>query len=336
MRYIKMPGTDCSVSAISLGTWPFGGGAYWGDQNEQDALSTVQASLDCGINFFDSAMTYGKGASEEILGRALLGKRDKAIVATKAVWEWLHKDKLEAACDASLKRLQTDYIDLYYIHWISADTNLDETIEVMERLQRKGKIRMAGICNFGVKRLTELENNGKLKNFHAHQLPYSLLWRPIEYDVQKLTVDNDMGIICYSPLFQGLLADVYKTIDDVPMGLRGTRLYDCSNRTDTQHNEKGCEKEVFEALAQIRALAQDLKVSMAELSIAWLLEQKGVASVITGARTPAEIIENAKGADLRLSEDVVKELNRITQPIKEIIGDNCDMWMSKKDSRYDL
>ena len=336
MRYHDLSGTEYKVSSISLGTWPFGGGTYWGDQNEQDALNTVQTAIDCGINFFDTAMTYGKGASEEILGRALLGKRDRAIIATKAVWEALHKDRLEAACDASLRRLQTDYIDLYYIHWISEDTNLDETIEVMERLVKKGKVRTLGFCNFGIKRLTQLKENGKLREFHAHQLPYSLLWRPIEYEVAPATIENNMGIICYSPLFQGLLAGIYSSIEEVPMGLRGTRLYDCSKRTDTQHHEKGCEKEVFEALGKIRALSNELGISMAELSIAWLLEQKGVASVITGARTPAEIIQNAKAADVHLDPDVIQTLNDITEPIKKIIGDNCDMWMSKKDSRYDL
>lgn len=336
MVYQALPGTDMRVSKISLGTWPFGGGAYWGDQSEKDALDTVDVSIANGINFFDTAMTYGKGVSEEILGRALKGRRQNNIIATKAVWEALHKDKLEAACDASLKRLQTDYIDLYYIHWISKDTVLEDTMEVMERLRDKGKIRMAGICNFGVNRLRALRKSGKLEMFKAHQLPYSLLWRPIEYEVAPETVQDGMGIVCYSPLFQGLLTGIYHSIDEVPMGLRGTRLYDCSNRTDTQHHEKGCEKEVFLALDQIRALAGDMGVSMAELSLAWLLYKPGVVSVITGARTPKEIKENVKAADLRLSSDVMAKLSEITQPILQAVGNNCDMWMSKSDSRYDL
>ncbi len=324
MIYRKLGKTDIDVSVMALGCWPFAGGKVWGEQSDDDSIATVHAALDAGINFFDTAEGYEAGHSERVLGRGLLGRRHEAIIATKVSPSHLAAADVIAACEQSLLNLQTETIDLYQIHWPNWNVPLEETVASLETLQRQGKIRAIGVSNFGVQDLSAIL---KLTDVVTDQLPYSLLWRVIEDGVQPLCLERNVGIICYSPLAQGLLSGRYASADEVPGGLARTRHY-AGSSPQSQHGEAGCEAEVFTALAEIRRIAAGLGQPMAAVALAWVRQQPGVTSFLVGARKPEELAWNLPSLQLELSADVVAELNRVTLPVKQALGNNPDMWMS--------
>jgi len=323
MQYQMLGQSGLRVSKYALGCWPFAGGSFWGEQDDAISIATVHAALDAGINFFDTAEAYEAGTSERVLGQALVGRRDKAIIATKVAPNHLNADAVFAACEQSLRYLQTDYIDLYLIHWPNWNVPLTETVGALEKLKEQGKIRAIGVCNFGVQDLTEIL---KLYPVATNQLPYSLLWRVIEREILPVCLANDVGLMCYSPLSQGLLTGRYTNADEVPPGIARTRYY-ASHRSDGSHGEAGAEEEVFAALAGIKKIAGDLGQSMAAVSLAWLRQQAGVASILVGARTPEELQMNLPALDLQLSADVIQALNKSTEPVKQKLGNNPDMWL---------
>jgi len=327
MEYRKLGRTDISVSTIALGCWALAGGPTWGPQDEADSIATVHTALEVGINFFDTAEAYGDGLSEEILGKALAGRRHEVVIATKLRTSSAAAQDVIKACEGSLKRLRTDYIDLYQIHWPNRSVPFSETMEALERLREQGKIRAIGVCNFGVQDLSDLLSVGRCE---TNQLAYSLLFRAIEYGIQQKCVENDIGILCYSPLAQGLLTGKFSSPDEVPEGRARTRHFS-KDRPQTRHGEDGCEAETFEAIARIRAICDRIGQPMAQVSLAWLLYQPGVVSVLAGARRPEQVRQNAAAGSLKLSEEVVKELSEATEHLKQRLGPNADMWQS--DSR---
>jgi aryl-alcohol dehydrogenase-like predicted oxidoreductase len=324
VEYRKLGKTDVDVSVIALGCWPFAGGAYWGDQDDQDSIDTVHAALDAGINFFDTAEGYGRGHSERVLGRGLRGRRHEAVIATKVSASHLSAPDVRRSCEQSLANLRTDYIDLYQIHWPNWQIPLPETVKALEELKQQGKIRAIGVSNFAVRDLGAMLEAGWCE---TDQLPYSLLWRVIEAEIKPLCVDNGVGILCYSPLAQGLLAGIYATPQDVPEHLARTRWY-ASSRPNTEHDEPGCEAEIFAALDEVRRIAGELGEPMAAVSLAWLRQQAGVTSILIGARKPVEVGWNLPAVELTLPGDVVQALSVATEPVRERLGDNPDMWMS--------
>lgn len=324
MQYRKLGNTDIDVSVMALGCWPFAGGKVWGHQSDDDSIATVHASLDAGINFFDTAEGYEAGTSERVLGRGLVGRRDEAVIATKVSPSHLAGADVIAACERSLRNLQTDVIDLYQIHWPNWTVPLEETVGALETLQRQGKIRAIGVSNFGAQDLSAIL---ELTEVVTDQMPFSLLWRVIEGDVLPLCVERNVGIICYSPLAQGLLTGRYTSADDVPDGLARTRLY-AASRPQSQHGEAGCEAQVFAALAEIRRIADGLGQPMAAVALAWARRQAGVTSFLVGARKPEELAWNLPSLELELSAEVVAALNRVTEPVKRALGSNPDPWMA--------
>jgi aryl-alcohol dehydrogenase-like predicted oxidoreductase len=325
METIKLGNTDLSVSKIALGCWGFAGGDMWGTQDEADSIATVKAALESGINFFENAQGYGNGYSEEILGKALQGRRHEVIIATKISAATAVNQGIEAACELSLKRLQTDYIDLLQPHWPYRHMPAEDAYQAFTKLREDGKIRAFGVSNYGVGDLSEILQYGEVS---SNQLPYSLLFRAIEYDVQPLCVQENVGILCYSTLLHGLLADKFASPEDIPDGRARTRHFS-KNRSGTRHGEEGCETEVFAAIEQIRQITAEIEQPMALVSVAWVLQQPGVASVIAGARQPEQIQEMATAVDLHLDPAIIQKLNAATEEVKEILGSNPDMWSSE-------
>jgi aryl-alcohol dehydrogenase-like predicted oxidoreductase len=201
---------------------------------------------------------------------------------------------------------------------------LEETVEAMERLREQGKVRASGVCNFGV---GDLGNLLKLGWVESDQLPYSLLWRGIEYEIQAKCVEEGVGILAYSPLAQGLLTDKFSSPEDVPEGRARIRLFS-GERPLARHGEAGCEAEVFAALDRVRSICADIGQAMTDVAIAWLFQQPGVTTVIAGARTPDQIRQTAGAVDLELAPDVVARLAEATEEVKRAIGPNPDMWQS--------
>lgn len=329
MQYRELGNSGINVSALAFGAWQIADPDYWGADADVDAQRTVSVALDAGITLFDTAEAYGKGESERVLGACLGARRPEAVVASKiAPWN-CEPDEVAPACEASLQRLGTDYLDLYQVHWPFERSAFDDVHAALDTLRDQGKVRAVGVSNYGPRDLAEWMRSGSTV---SNQLAYSLLFRAIEYDIVPACRDAGAGILVYMPLMQGLLAGRWATPEDVPLKRRRTRQFS-SEREGTGHDEPGCEREVFTALAEIRAVAEELGVSMAVLSLAWAIQQPGVTSVILGARKPHQLERNLAAASLELPGAVVEQLNAATEPVKNALGANADLWKSGEASR---
>lgn len=329
MKYHSFPGTDLSVSQLCFGCWGIISDAHWGERAEEDSHAAMTAALDSGVNFFDTAPIYGDGASEELLGRFLAqrGVREQTIVASK-----IRPDKMRAAdvmveCDESLRRLRTDYIDLYQTHWTSREVPITETWDAMERLQQQGKVRHLGVCNMGTGDLEELP-----KRPLSNQLPFNLLWRAIESTILPRCVEDGVGVLAYSPLMHGMLAGNYHSPDQVPDSRARTRHFS-HTRPQTRHDESGCEARTFAAIHRIREIATHENRSMSDVALAWTIQQAGLVSVIAGARTAQQMQDNLRFLE-PLTPTTLSALNEATDELKQILGPNPDMWDSGTQSRY--
>lgn len=322
MKFRRLGNTDMEVSQVCLGCWALIGGFNWGPQDESDSIAAIHASLDAGVNFLDTAEGYGRGASEDLLGRALGSRRKDVIIATKVSAGVYDPQTVREHCERSLKHLRTDYIDLYQIHWPRKAMDMAEALAAMADLKAEGKIRAVGVSNFGRSFLADALEIGHVE---SNQVAYGLLWRAIEHEVQPLCVENDVSILCYSPLFQGLLTGKFASVEDVPVDRRRTRIFS-SRHPEAGHGEKGCEEETFAALDDVRRICKSLAKPMGNVAIAWLLARDGVASVIVGARNAAQAAQNAAAGDIDLTDDVVQKLTTATEAVKKHVGLNADMW----------
>ena len=321
MKYTKIAQGQLEISSVCMGCWALAGDATWGSQEKTDSIDTVRAAIDAEINFFDTAELYGKGYSEQILGEALGADRDKVIIGSKFIRS-AEAENVKAACEESLVNLGTDYIDLYHIHWPSRDVPFAETVRAMEDLKSAGKVRHLAVCNFGPEDLSDILD---LMVPSVNQLPYNLLWRAIEFEILPASLAAEVPVTCYSPMMQGLLTGKFRSADDVPAGRARTRLYS-GDRPKANHGEAGAEEETFKAIAEIADLAEQSGLDMAAMTLAWLIEREGVAGVIVGARSPEQIRHNAAAGDMTLPPDVSARLDEITEPLKQKMGPNADMW----------
>lgn len=330
MHYTTLPHTELRVSTQALGCFAFAGGQTWGEQDEQDSLATLEEALELGINFFDTAEGYGDGYSEELVGRVFAGRRDKVVIATKASRKNLVPDDLEAACTASLRRLQTDYIDLYQIHWPNHDVPLADTVGKLNELKQKGMVRATGVSNFGV---GDFSDYLKFGTPVTNQLPYNLLFRTIEHEIIPLCHEHGVSILPYSPLMQGMLTGKFNSPDDVPAGRARTRHF-AGTRPEASHAEAGAEDETFAAIDELSRVAERLGQPLSYVALAWLLAQPDVPCVLVGARNVEQLRHNVKAAELSLSQEDVNALSTITDNLKHTLGTNPDMWNSGEKSRY--
>lgn len=325
MKYKKLGISDLRVSTIAMGCMAIAGGITFGPQDEKQAIDAIKTAYNSGINFFDTAEGYENGYSEELVGRALEAYRNKVIIASKVSKEHLKSKDVKKACEDSLKRLRTDYIDVYYIHWPNLKIPFTETLGAMEELKQEGKIRVIACSNFGKNDFKNLLSKGRIE---ANELPYSLLFRAIEFDIVDLCIKNNVSITCYSPLVHGILTGKFKSPDDVPDGRARTRHFSCE-RPMVRHSEKGFEKETFNVINEIRKISHELNINMAQLSLAWVLNQPGITSVLAGVRNPEQVNMNVKAAETELTSDVLKKLNEITETLKNKLGSNPDMWQTE-------
>lgn len=325
MVYRKLGRSGVEVSAIALGCWGLCSDRMWGETDEREAIATVRAALDAGVTLFDSAEVYGDGQSEERLGKALQGVRDRAVIATKVSARNCAPADLVQACERSLSRLQTDVIDLYQIHWpMQQGLSLAAALDAMARLREAGKIRLIGVCNFGVGNLAEIPDPSVIV---CNQLPYSLLWRALEIAILPRCLQLGIGILTYSTLLHGLLSGKYRSADEFPAERARTRHFS-SQRPQTRHGQPGCEELTFGTIRRIQALCDEAGLSMAEAALAWAVAQPGITSVLAGARTAAQIRENASAADARLPPGLLESLGTASEDLRNTLGPDPDMWQS--------
>jgi aryl-alcohol dehydrogenase-like predicted oxidoreductase len=323
MQYRKLGRSNLSVSTICLGSWAIATkDFFWDGQERADSIATIHAALDAGVNFFDTAPAYGDGEAEEILGEALGARRREVVVASKVRPSDLEPGRLRASCENSLRALRTDYVDLYQIHWPNHAIPLEPTYRTMEDLRHEGKIRYLGVSNFGTSYLEPLAQLGPVE---SNQVPYSLLWRAVEYEILPQCLTRGIGVLCYSPLAQGLLTGKFASAGDVPDKRARSRLFS-SARSMTRHGESGCEEEAFAAIGQLRGIAAELGQPMSRVAMAWLLAQPGVTAAVAGARNAAQATENAAAAELKLEPDLIARLSTLTDRLKSTLGSNADPW----------
>ena len=317
--------TDVRVAPVALGCMSLCSNITYDDIPVQQAIDTVHAAIDAGVTLFDTAPMYGDGESERRLGVALRGgKRDKVVVADKVSSNAMRYDEVLRGVETSLKLLQTDRIDLLQIHWPGREVPVDETMRAMEKLVADGKVRALGVCNFGP---IDLANVLEKHRVETNQIPYNLLLRAAEFEVREMCAERGLGILCYSPLAQGLLTGRYKTADEVPDGRARTRHF-AKTRPQARHTEAGCEMDTFAAIRRVKEVCDRIGKDMADVALAWLLHQPAVACVLAGASRPDQIRRNVEAAKIDLSPEVMKQLDDATNEVKQKLGPNLDPWQT--------
>lgn len=307
------------ISPMGIGCWSYGGGDYWGPQAQSDVTAVANAALDAGINFFDTAEGYNNGRSEEALAVALKGRRHEAVIGTKVSKP--DPATIREHCEASLQRLQTDYVDIYMIHWPDDEIAIEESMAELTHLQEDGLIRAIGVSNFGVAQLTAALETGA--SIAVNQLCYNLLSRAIEPELLPLCRKHDVGILGYMPLLQGILTGQYKSAEEIPpVHARFRHFRD--DRPQASHGEAGAEEEMFETLEAIREIAETEQVPMARLAIAWAMARPGITCMLVGTRNVDELAENLNVLNYSLSADVIGRLDEITAPLLVKLGANPD------------
>lgn len=309
MRYRRLGNTDLKVSVIGFGSFATGKW-LWGDDVEDDeSIAAVNLALDSGINFIDTADVYGFGHAETVLAKALAGRpRESVILATKGGLVWDDKGNvsrdnsrrhLTEALDASLKRLRTDYVDLYQVHWPDPNTPVEETLEAMYGFWKAGKIRWIGVSNFDV---PLMQASLKVAPVHCLQPQYNMFQRQIEQEILPFCQANGIGVIVYSPLAQGLLTGKFNRNSVFP-----------SN--DTRATNPLFQGDEFvknlEIVERLRRFAGDRGKTVAQLAVAWTLARPGVHSALVGAKRPSQLAETIPGADWELTEAELKEIEDI-------------------------
>jgi aryl-alcohol dehydrogenase-like predicted oxidoreductase len=320
MDYRQLGRSGLRVSSLCLGTMTFGGhGAFAdvGSTDVQGARRQIDLCLDAGVNIIDTADVYSGGLAEEILGEALGTKRDQVLLATKARMPMgdgpndagLSRQHLVKACEASLRRLGTDHIDLYQVHEWDGQTPLEETLEALDTLVRSGKVRYVGCSNYAawqlMKALGVSERLG-LQRYVSQQIYYSLQAREAEYELVPVAVDQGVGILVWSPLAGGLLSGKFRRGQRGPEGSR-----QLSEWNEPPVRDQDALYDVVDALVEV---GEAHGVSAAQVALAWLLGRPGVASLIIGARTEEQLVDNLAAARLELGAEERARLDAASAP----------------------
>lgn len=323
---IALPHTDFEISRMIFGCWAIVGGFNWGAQDERDSIEAIREAYDQGITCFDTAEAYGNGHSENLLAKALYDRRKEIVIASKVGPADFAPENVVKACERGLKNLKTDYIDLYQLHWPNPDIPLPETLGALQRLKESGKIRAYGVSNFGNQSLDTCKNSGF--KISSNQMAYNLLFRAIEFSILPQCLAENVPVLCYSPIMQGLLTGKFTSWEDVPDDRARTRHF-TKDRPQARHQERGCEAETFQTISAIKAFSEEVQIPMGSLSLAWLLAQKGIGGVIVGGRNADQVKKNHAALQVRLTPDMIQQLNTITDPLKARLGANADLWQTE-------
>lgn len=325
MKYFSIGSGKLRISRIITGTWQMGGW-YFGKSDRKESLNSIQASLDAGINTFDTAPVYGFGRSEEILGEAMRGRRDKFVVLNKCGLRWnssdgkfffevpdfegkkysvyrnLRKESIIYECEQSLLRLNTDYIDLYQIHWPDPSIPISDAAEAMEHLISQGKILNVGVSNFSVQNTVDFRNVLDNLDVVSVQEKFNLIDRKALTNKIPYCKKNKISFLAYSPLEQGLLTGKFSKNNDFSEG--DYREGKFSSKPDSYDL-------ISRAKEELSDLIQKYGCSLANLSLSWLLNISGVSAVICGARTEKQAIENSRSSNLEIEDEDFKKIEKV-------------------------
>jgi aryl-alcohol dehydrogenase-like predicted oxidoreductase len=315
MEKRKLGFTDLYLTTIGLGAWAIGGSwEYgWGPQDEKESVETIHRALDLGINWIDTAPAYGLGVSEKAVGKALAGKRDQVIVATKCGQVWnegdrgvhrrLKADSVRKEAEDSLRRLKVDVIDLYQVHWPDPDEDLEEGWQAIAGLVKEGKVRYAGASNFSVAQLRRVQ---VIHPVASLQPPYNLLRREVEAELLGYCDRHAIGVVVYSPMASGVLTEAYSRA-------RAEQLAeDDWRRRSLDFNEPGLTTNLV-LLEKLRTIAQAEGRTVAQLAIAWVLRRPEVTAAIVGARRPVQVDELVPAAAWRLLPEQIVDIDELLE-----------------------
>ncbi len=327
MKYRKLGNTDLKLSAVTFGSFAIGGW-LWGGTEHNEAVKAIKASYDLGVTSIDTAPIYGQGLSEEIVGQAIKDiPRDKIQILTKfgMVWDlakgslvfkskdssgkdidiykYAGKESIIKECEDSLKRLGTDYIDLYQLHWPDITTPIEETMDAVNQLIKQGKVRYAGVCNYDTEQFAEAE---KYISLASNQVPYSMVLRDIEENIVPYSLETGKGIIAYSPLERGLLTGKMKP---------GYKFGEGDQRATMSFFKDENLRRTNEFLDKIKPIADAKGLSLGQLVILWTLEQPGISITLVGARNAEQAIQNAKSAEASLTTEEIGIINSHLNPL---------------------
>ena len=327
MEYRTLGQSGIKVSELAFGAWAIGGW-LWGGADSKDAIKAIETAVDHGMTTIDTAAVYGFGLSEELVGKAVKGKRNRVQILTKfgLVWDekkgkfffaskdnkgkdvdiysYSSKERVISDCDQSLKRLGTDYIDLYQIHWPDSTTPVSETMEALHILIRNGKIRAGAVCNYSTELMTETE---KTLTLASNQVPYSMVNREIENDVIPHCISKNIGILAYSPLQRGLLTGKIK---------QGHKFGEGDSRPDTIYYKEPNLTRILQLTDNLKKIADERKVTISQLVLNWTIQQPGITCALAGARNAAQVLENVKAVDFRLTHEEISRINEFLSDLK--------------------
>jgi len=319
MEFRRLGGSGLHISELAYGNW-----LTHGSQVEEDAATAcVRTALDAGITTFDTADVYAETKAESVLGRALAGvRRESYELCTKVYWptgpgrndRGLSRKHVIESCHASLRRLQTDYVDLYQAHRYDVETPLEETLRAFDDLVRDGKVLYVGVSEWRADQVAAaltLADEMGFDRIISSQPQYSMLWRVIEAEVLPLCERESVGQIVWSPLAGGVLTGKYAPGEPVPEGSRAT------DPTGSQFLRRMLTDDVLTAVAQLAPLAADAGLSLAQLSLAWVLQRPGVSAAIIGATRPEQVTENVKAVGVRLDEDLMRRIDDVLDSVVE-------------------
>lgn len=310
MQYRKLGKTGLKVSEISLGSWL----TYGGYVEKENAVQSIHKAYELGINFFDTANVYERGEAEKVVGEALREyKRDSYVLATKVFWPMgegpndrgLSRKHVFEQLHASLRRLGTDYVDIYYCHRFDPETPVEETLRTIDDLVTQGKILYAGVSEWSAVQMAEalsVADKYLLDRIVVNQPVYNMFNRYIEKDIIPLGQEKGIGQVVFSPLAQGLLSGKYTSLSDIPADSRAAKL---------ENMRKGLTEEKIAKVIQLNAIAKELGITVAQLALAWILRQPNVASALVGASRPQQVVENAAASGITLAPEVLEKIEGI-------------------------
>jgi voltage-dependent potassium channel beta subunit len=311
MKFRHLGASGVKVSEIGLGSWL----TYGSSVGEEAARRCIQRALDLGVNFFDTANVYGRGAAEQVMGRGLKDvPRDDYVLATKVFFPMgggpndrgLSRKHVMEQCHRSLERLGTDYVDLYQCHRPDPDTPVEETLRALDDLVTQGKVLYVGVSEWSAEQLEEaraIQRELGLDPLVSNQPQYSLLYRAIEADVIPVSKQLGIGQVAWSPIAQGVLSGKYAPGDRPAPGTRA------ANPEDRNFMQLFMDDRVLEGVQRLRPIAERLGITMAQLAIAWVLREENVASAIVGATRPEQVGENVAAADVELAPEVLSAVD---------------------------
>ncbi len=317
MEKRRLGKSDVEITPILMGTWQ-AGKKMWVGIEDTDSIKAIRAAFEAGITTIDTAEVYGEGHSERIVAEALSDVRDSVEYATKVFANHLKYDQVIEACDRSLKNLKTDRIELYQIHWPSGSFNseivpIEETMSALNHLKEQGKIRAIGVSNFSGAQIEEAAKYGRIDSL---QPPYSLFWRQVEKDALPYCSENNISILAYSPLAQGLLTGKFGS---------GHKFNPQDNRAKNKLFQGENYERAQQALEKLRPIADRHQCTLAQLALAWLIAQPQTQA-IAGARHAEQATANAQAVSVKLSASELQEIDSIGRIVTDHLDDSSVMW----------